>query len=211
MKRASWIPLALATWCILAFGASPVYELAERRTNSDARPRKLHKLIVIAISDDREVRNRFEDKFVTHLKGKGFDALISHELVPDLTKPADRQSVLVTHGSLDPLIPCAAMRQQVQILQMTNLLKHKNPYTNLTYAEDPAIAFLEIVNEQSILFYTSMGPLKASPTLPSANGRQVFRDAQAVIVPAPGLTSRPLVVPCVSSRRRHTPWTFVPE
>jgi len=55
--------------------------------------------------------------------------------------------------------------QQVQILQMTNLLKHKNPYTGLTYAEDPAIAFLEIVNEQSILFYTSMGPLKASPTL----------------------------------------------
>jgi len=98
MKRASWIPLALATWCILAFGASPVYELAERRTNSDVRPRRLHKLIVIAISDDREVRNRFEDKFVTHLKGKGFDALISHELVPDLTKPADRQSVLDALG-----------------------------------------------------------------------------------------------------------------
>jgi hypothetical protein len=98
MKRSSWIPLALATGCILAFGATPVYELADRRTNSDARPRKLHKLIVIAISDDREVRNRFEDKFVTHLKGKGFDALISHDLVPDLTKPADRQSILDALG-----------------------------------------------------------------------------------------------------------------
>jgi hypothetical protein len=55
--------------------------------------------------------------------------------------------------------------QQVQILQMVKLLKHKNPYTGLTYAEDPAIAFLEIINEQSILFHSSMEPLKASPTL----------------------------------------------
>lgn len=55
--------------------------------------------------------------------------------------------------------------QQVQILQMVKLLKHTNPYTGMTYAEDPTIAFLEIINEQSILFYSSMTPLKASPTL----------------------------------------------
>lgn len=55
--------------------------------------------------------------------------------------------------------------QHVQILQMVNLLQHKNPYTGMTYAEDPTIAFLEIINEQSILFYSSMTPLKASPTL----------------------------------------------
>jgi hypothetical protein len=45
------------------------------------------------------------------------------------------------------------------------LLKHKNPYTGLTYAKDPAVAYIEIINEQSILFYTSTAPLKASPTL----------------------------------------------
>ena len=55
--------------------------------------------------------------------------------------------------------------QDVQIRQMVNLLKHKNPYTGLTYAEDPAVAFLEIINEQSILFFSSMNPFKASPTL----------------------------------------------
>lgn len=55
--------------------------------------------------------------------------------------------------------------QKVQALQIVNLLKHKNPYTGLTYAEDPAIAFVEIINEQSVFFYTSMGPLKASATL----------------------------------------------
>jgi hypothetical protein len=55
--------------------------------------------------------------------------------------------------------------QDVQIRQMVNLLKHTNPYTGLTYAEDPAVAFVEIINEQSILFYTSTAPLKASATL----------------------------------------------
>jgi hypothetical protein len=55
--------------------------------------------------------------------------------------------------------------QRVQALQMVNLLKHKNRYTGLTYAEDPVVAYIETVNEQSIFFYTSMAPLKASPTL----------------------------------------------
>jgi len=55
--------------------------------------------------------------------------------------------------------------QDVHIRQMVNLLKHKNPHTGLTYAQDPAVAFVEIINEQSILFFTSMNPLKASKTL----------------------------------------------
>ncbi|RMD74413.1 MAG: hypothetical protein D6820_16740, partial [Lentisphaerae bacterium] len=55
--------------------------------------------------------------------------------------------------------------QQIHIQHTLNLLAHKNPYTGLRYADDPAIAFLEIINEQSVLFYTSMQPLKVSPTL----------------------------------------------
>ena len=46
--------------------------------------------------------------------------------------------------------------QTLAINQITNLLKHKNPYTGLTYAEDPVVAFIECVNESSILFYSSM-------------------------------------------------------
>ncbi|MCY2953589.1 MAG: hypothetical protein NTU53_16660 [Planctomycetota bacterium] len=62
--------------------------------------------------------------------------------------------------------------QRVQSLQIVNLLKHKNSYTGLTYAEDPAIAFIEIINEQSILFFTSMAPLKASATLRKQVGQR---------------------------------------
>jgi len=55
--------------------------------------------------------------------------------------------------------------QAVQIAQVVNLLKHRNPYTGLTYAEDPVVSFVEIINEQSIFFWTSMEPLKRSATL----------------------------------------------
>ncbi len=55
--------------------------------------------------------------------------------------------------------------QKLHIRQMVNLLKHRNPHTGLTYAQDPAIAAIEIINEQSVLFYTSMGPLQKSATL----------------------------------------------
>jgi len=55
--------------------------------------------------------------------------------------------------------------QSLAINQITNLLNHRNPYTGLTYAEDPVVAFIEVVNESSILFYSSMEPLKQSPAL----------------------------------------------
>ncbi|NLF40737.1 glycoside hydrolase family 5 protein [bacterium] len=55
--------------------------------------------------------------------------------------------------------------QTVHIQQMLNLLAHTNPYTGLTYAKDPAIAFIECVNEQSILFHSSMSPLKQYPAI----------------------------------------------
>lgn len=53
----------------------------------------------------------------------------------------------------------------LQIEQMLNLLRHKNPHTGLTYAEDPAVMVIELLNEQSILFYGTMEAMKRSPTL----------------------------------------------
>jgi len=55
--------------------------------------------------------------------------------------------------------------QDVHIQQMMNLLQHTNPYTGKRYADDPVVWDLEIVNEQSILFFTSSQGLEASPTL----------------------------------------------
>jgi len=117
------------------------------------------------------------DYQVARFKEAGTYVLLSAHFGALKLGPADRQYVpyLDEFGTFDGrrnrvTTPHSAIHysrelQTVQILQMVNLLKHTNPYTGLTYAEDPAVAFVEVVNEQSILFYTSMGPLKASPTL----------------------------------------------
>ena len=62
--------------------------------------------------------------------------------------------------------------QDIQIAHYVNLLKHRNPYRDLTYAEDPAIAFIEILNEQSALFFSVIPALKSSPTLTKRVGEE---------------------------------------
>lgn len=117
------------------------------------------------------------DYFVAQLKQHGIYVKLSAHFGAQKLGPADKQHVpyLEEFGSFSgrndrittphSAVHYAPELQTLQIQQMVNLLQHVNPYTGLKYADDPAIAFVEIINEQSILFYTSMGPLKASPTL----------------------------------------------
>lgn len=54
--------------------------------------------------------------------------------------------------------------QDLMIEMVVNLLKHKNPHTGLTYAEDPAISYIELQNEDDIFFYTNTNAVNACPT-----------------------------------------------
>jgi hypothetical protein len=54
--------------------------------------------------------------------------------------------------------------QDLLIEMVVNLLKHKSPYTGLIYADEPALCFLEMQNEDDIFFYTSEKALAACPT-----------------------------------------------
>jgi len=54
--------------------------------------------------------------------------------------------------------------QDLMMEMVVNLLKHKNPYTGLSYAEEPALSFIEMQNEDDIFFYTSTNAFKACPT-----------------------------------------------
>jgi hypothetical protein len=117
------------------------------------------------------------DYFISQLKQRGIFVEFSAHFGSQKLGEKDRQTVpyLAEFGSLKAKTdrietPHSAVHyspelQELQIRQMVNLLKHRNPYTGLTYAEDPAVAIVEIINEQSILFYSSMTPLKTSPTL----------------------------------------------
>jgi hypothetical protein len=116
------------------------------------------------------------DYQVAQFKEAGIYVLLSAHFGTLKLGPADRQLVpwLEEFGQFNKsnriatphsAIDYSPELQNVQIRQTVNLLQHQNPYTGLTYAQDPAVAFLEIINEQSILFYTSTAPLKASATL----------------------------------------------
>jgi len=54
--------------------------------------------------------------------------------------------------------------QDLMIEMVVNLLKHRNPYTGLTYAREPALSFIELQNEDDIFFYTSEKAFAACPT-----------------------------------------------
>lgn len=55
--------------------------------------------------------------------------------------------------------------QDLQIEQTIKILKHKNPYTGLSYAQDPAIITVELFNEDSVLWNLAGYVFTKSPTL----------------------------------------------
>jgi hypothetical protein len=54
--------------------------------------------------------------------------------------------------------------QQLHIDTLTNLLNHQNPHTKKRYADDPALTYIEIQNEENVFFYTFMSRVKKYPT-----------------------------------------------
>lgn len=70
-----------------------IYRLEDYRSLGEpvSRPTKI---LIVAIADDPELRNRFEDKFATHLRGREIGAVASHSLVPSLADLGDRDKLL---------------------------------------------------------------------------------------------------------------------
>ena len=60
-----------------------------------------------------------------------------------------------TYGVITGAPKLREMRNKV----VAELLNHKNPYTNLRYADDPALAVVEMQNEDSIFFWNPLGEL----------------------------------------------------
>ncbi len=82
-------------------------------------------------------------------------------------RPADRDKVLnydeaqkVASG-LEPLAPDI---QDLRIAAVVNWLKHKNPYTGLTYAADAGVSYIEMRNEEDVFWYNVAPAVAACPT-----------------------------------------------
>jgi hypothetical protein len=89
--------------------------------------------------------------------------------------PGDRKRLLAydeieknLKGNTYAFVHFAEDVQDLMIGMVVNLLRHKNPYTGLTYAEEPALCFVELQNEDDIFFYTSPNALDACPTYKKA-------------------------------------------
>lgn len=67
-------------------------------------------------------------------------------------------------GSTIGLVNFAPDLQALSIELVVNLLNHRNPYTGLRYADDPALSFVELQNEDNIYFATTLNWVQACPT-----------------------------------------------
>ena len=93
MRRLTAI-VSVLILCAVATGADkPPPSIVESWLSSSYKG-EFQNLIVIGISDDQEVRRHFENKFVSHLRGKGIDGVTSHSLVPDLQRIENRDQIL---------------------------------------------------------------------------------------------------------------------
>ncbi|HVT88772.1 MAG TPA: hypothetical protein VHD56_07975 [Tepidisphaeraceae bacterium] len=68
------------------------------------------------------------------------------------------------NGDCYGLINFAEDIQDLLIERIVNLLQHRNSFTGKKYADDPALAFVEMQNEDDIFFFTTGAVLESFPT-----------------------------------------------
>lgn len=114
------------------------------------------------------------DYFSYVLKEKGiytsWSAIYGHRL-----RPGDKDRVLAydevveageahLKGSTIGLVHFAKDLQDLSIELTVNMLNHKNPYTGLRYADDPALSYVELQNEDNAFFPTTLQFMEDCPT-----------------------------------------------
>lgn len=119
------------------------------------------------------------DYFIAALKKRGIYTKLSPVFIMK-PGPGDREAIPfldelgeLRGGRINPRHGSFYLSTELQdllIKQLTTLLVHKNPHTGLTYAEDPAIAYVELYNEDSALFGGVTAVMAQSPTLRARTG-----------------------------------------
>lgn len=105
---------------------------------------------------DKDALDRF-DYFVAALQKRGiyqfFDLLVHRRASPadGVVEPNEVANGYKIEGEFDPKLI------ELQEKFTTQLLSHQNPYTKRTYARDPGLAMLEIINEDSLFFIQNEG------------------------------------------------------
>ena len=94
MQRTLVVGIALGALLSTQASADSVPRIVEQWSSSESPDWKPTKVLAIAILDDQEIRHRFEDKLVSHLRARKIAAATSFSLVPDLANPGSREEIL---------------------------------------------------------------------------------------------------------------------
>lgn len=95
--RRPWPVLLIAVVFGLLAGPSPFAAevgLADTWRDATTTQIELKKTLILAITTDTKIRHRFEDRFVTLLRGRELQATTSYSIVPDLRAVPDRDAVV---------------------------------------------------------------------------------------------------------------------
>ena len=110
------------------------------------------------------------DYFAAQLKSNGVYFGWSHTFGFHVS-PGNRSQLLAydeiersLKGNTYGFINFAEDVQDLMIEMVVNLVQHRNPYTGRTYAQEPALSFIELQNEDDIFFFTSEKAFAACPT-----------------------------------------------
>ncbi|MGA2256303.1 MAG: hypothetical protein ABSG53_16765 [Thermoguttaceae bacterium] len=110
------------------------------------------------------------DYFMAKLKAHGVYYGLSHTYGYRI-RPGNRDRYLAYDeiaaglgGNTYGLINFAEDVQDLLIESVIGALKHQNPYTRQRWADDPALAYIELHNEDDIFFYTTENVLAKCPT-----------------------------------------------
>ena len=92
----SRIALALAVLALMISGVTGKedHRLVKEWRDPGFEIRRFHKILIIGIADLTDERKHFENKFVTHLRGKSIDGVTSHSIVPHLDKVENRDAII---------------------------------------------------------------------------------------------------------------------
>lgn len=98
MRHRHAITVGALLLALLGTGArkdpADTHRLVDRWAAPEIAQGKFQKLLVIGIAADIDARKRFENKFVSHLRGRQIEGVTSYSLVPDLTAIEDERAIV---------------------------------------------------------------------------------------------------------------------
>ena len=111
------------------------------------------------------------DKWFATLKKNGtymtWSSFYPHTITEDDGYPADLFAELPKAGagrSTSGLVNFMPQLQEAEWQWLKPLLLHKNPYTGLRYVDDPALAIVEVHNEDCVFWHTPLNQLEPAST-----------------------------------------------